>query len=553
MVRRTIVLSLLLGALAATPAHAGSYHVYGCAAAGKNWGNASWTGAPVAGLAVDTNCAAAGSLIGLRIDGGKAIANGTSAAITFTSPSGTTIADFALDRYLDFRSNPPLANTRPLYAIYQLGGTGFAGAGDYNTTTRNRLHALSAWYGYPSDNAAVSRRVNTLSSFRALAGYRGTARRLSITVGCYKRVTACSGPAGGRVFNVLYGTDVVVNDPVKPVATVTAEGLLAGGARQGSDPVILSATDNAGIRRVELYDVTVPGLAQLVGSEDYATTLTEAGALCSYRRERPCPNLTREVVRPTSLPAGQRQLVVRTIDAAGNAVDSGPYAIDALTPSDRGAPNGIGATETGQLTALFTRNGKTHRTARFDHKLPIAGRLLNSAGRPIAGAELRLVTLNDVPDARWAYRKSFTTAADGTFSGTVRASASRRLLLTWRSHVNDSHTSAVAELTLRTRAAARIRVSTHRPLLGERLVIRGRLRAPSRGVTVILQGRRTGGGRYKTFADTTTSRHGRFKVGYRFRDARSRARSFTFRAKLRAGKRYPFETGYSRRVTVRVG
>jgi hypothetical protein len=399
----------------------------------------------------------------------------------------------------------------------------------------------------------VSRRVNALRSFGALAGYRGTANALSIRVGCFRRVTACSAPAGARLYHVLYGMNLVVNDPVKPVPTVTAEGLLAGGARQGSDPVILSASDNAGIRRVELYDVTVPGVTHLVGSEDYATNLTEAGALCSHRLARPCPNLVRELVRPTSLPAGQRQLLVRTIDAGGNAVDSGPYAIDALTPSDRGAPNGVGATETGQLTAYFRRNGKTQRTARYGHKLKVVGRLLNSSGQPIASAGLRLLTRDKRPGASWVDRKGFTTPADGTFTGRVRAGASRSLLFVWRSHVNDSHTSASVELALRTRAAARIRVSTHRPLLGQLLVIRGRLRSPARGVTAILQGRAAGVGRYMTFADTTTGRHGRFKVGYRFHNPASRGKTFRFRAKLRAGKRYPFATGYSRRVTVRVG
>ena len=39
---------------------------------------------------------------------------------------------------------------------------------------------------------------------------------------------------------------------------------------------------------------------------------------------------------------------------------------------------------------------------------------------------------------------------------------------------------------------------------------------------------------------------------YRFRDPSSRGQRFRFRAKLRAGKTYPFATGYSRRVTVRV-
>ena len=103
---------------------------------------------------------------------------------------------------------------------------------------------------------------------------------------------------------------------------------------------MLSATDNAGIRRVELHDVT--GAPQLVGSEDYTAGRNEQGATCSARLAKTCPNLARELVRPTSLQAGVRQLLVRTIDAAGNQVDRGPYTVDVATPSDRGARNGSG-------------------------------------------------------------------------------------------------------------------------------------------------------------------------------------------------------------------
>jgi hypothetical protein len=71
-------------------------------------------------------------------------------------------------------------------------------------------------------------------------------------------------------------------------------------------------------------------------------------------------------------------------------------------------------------------------------------------------------------------------------------------------------------------------------------------------VTVIVQGRARGSRRYSTFADTTTTRSGRFKVRYRFRDSGSRGRRFVFRARIRPTERFPYETGYSRTVTVRV-
>ena len=392
--RQMLVLALALAACAPAAAEAGTYHVYACTAAGTSWGNGSWTGPLVPGLVVDTDCTASGSLIGLRIDGGKPIANGASAALTFTSPPGTTIADFALDRHLDFRSNPPLENTRPLYALYLLGGVPFIGAGDYHHPTRERLKAFGAWYGYPAANATLSRRTTSLRQFGALAGYKGDATTLSIQVGCFKRNTDCSAPAGGRVYHVLYGIDVTINDPQPPVPTVSAEGLLAGGPRNGSDPVVLRATDNTGIRRVELHDVTVAGAPQLVGAEDYTAAKTDAGATCSARLAKTCPELARETVRPTALQVGRRLLLVRTIDAGGNATDRGPYPVDVATPSDRGPLNGVGATETGTLTARFRGGEGQVKTARYGRKVRIAGRLLNAIGQPVGGAEIDLVTTN---------------------------------------------------------------------------------------------------------------------------------------------------------------
>jgi len=535
-----VAVALAVGAPAT--AQAGTYHVYACSAGGSQYSNASWTGPAVAGMAVDTACAPNGTLIGLRIDGGKTIANGASASLTFTSPPGTTIADFTINRELDFNSNPAASGTRPLYAIYLLGNTAFAGAGDYHTPTRDRLRTFNAWYGYPSNDAHLTRRTTRLRQMGALAGYAGDARTLTIRVGCFRRSTNCSAPAGGRVYHVLYGTDVTVNDPQRPVPSVGAEGLLAGGSRHGADPVVVSATDNAGIRRVEILDVTT-GTPVLVGAHNVA---------CDVRLARPCPNLRRAAIRPTGLQVGQRTVVVRTIDAAGNIADRGPFPVSVITPSDRGPLNGSGATETATLTARFPKGGGKSRTVRYGKRVRVTGELRNAAGQPISGARVELVTTNRRPGAAPVLRKTVSTAPDGSFGLTTHGHASRRLMIGWKSHVYDGFHTASDDLTLRTRSAATLRASTRTPLLGRRITLRGRLRVPARGVTVILQGRRPGSRRFTTFADTTTRRSGRYSVSYRFRDPASRGQRFAFRAKLKPGKRYPFETGYSRRVHVRV-
>jgi hypothetical protein len=540
-VRRVVLIAVLLALVAPATASAGTYRVLACQSGGVQYANQSWAAPAVGGIVVDGNCSATGSLIGLRIDGGKAVANGAAAAITFTSPAGTAISDFSLDRYLQLTSNPPLDNTRPLYALYRLGGTVFAGAGDYDNATRNRLHAVDAWYGYPAANATLSRRTSTLRQMGALAGYKNNARTLQIEVGCFRRATNGSAPAKGRVYHVLSGISVTVLDNQNPAPTVAAEGLLASGARPGSDPVVVSATDNAGIRRVELIDVT--GTPRVVGA---------LAPACNTRLAKPCPDLARATVTPTSLMAGDRRIVVRTIDAAGNAVDRGPYNVDVATPSDRGAANGAGATEPATLTAVFPKTGGTARTVSYNRRVGIRGQLLNAQGGPIAGARLELWSRNKRPGAGAKLRKTVTTGADGTYALTTRGTASRRLSVGWKSHLNDPSAAAAAKLTLRTRAAASLHASTRRPLVGSRLTLRGRLKAPARGVTVILQGRRPGAKRFTTFADTTTGKRGRYRVAYRFQSAGSRGQRFTFRAKLKPSRRYPFETGYSRRVAVRV-
>jgi hypothetical protein len=552
MPRLAAVLALLLAAAALAPATAGAgtYHVFTCAAGGGQFANLAWGALPSTGYVTDTDCRPRGSLIGLRVDPTTSVPDNTGAALRVTTPAGTTVADFTLSRELEYNGTPSVAGTHALYALYQLGPTVFAGAGYYANAVRNQLNALKSWYGYPAGNVDLPRATVTRAGFPALAGYGGDANTLTIQVGCFKAGTPCSATA--RAYHVLYGVDLVVNDPVPPLPTVAAEGLLAGGERDGSDPVVLTATDSAGIRGVELLDVTNPGAPQLVGAEDYETGTTDSGRGCVYSKPAPCPALTRELVRPTALPAGVRRVVVRTIDAGGNATDRGPYTVVAVTPSDRGALNGSGATETGTLTAGFAFARGTSRTVDYGARVRVRGRLTNAAGAPVAGAELLIRTRDKRPAAPLVQRATIRTAPDGSYTYLIRAFASRTLEVAWLSHAYDSRPTATAQLTLLARARATLRASTRRPRVGRRMTLRGRLLSPARRVTVLLQGRRIGTRRWMTFADTSTDAHGRFRVGYRFRTASARGVRFAFRAKVRPGARYPFTVGYSRALPVRV-
>ena len=258
---------------------------------------------------VDTNCTPAGSLIGLRSTATRRSRTGRPPSLTFTSPIGTWITDFRVNRLLDFNSNPRARRARGRCT------RSTRSAAPLRRRRRLRHRARATGCGSRAAGTATRRATPRSAGGRrrcASSGrwprYRDGARTLSITVGCFRRTTNCSAPAGGRVFHVLYGVDVTVNDPAPPSPTVAAEGLLARGQRQGSDPVVVSATDNAGIRRVELWDVT--GAAPvLVGARD---------ATCTPRLAKPCPDLAKTPVVPTALRIGRRDVLVRTIDGAGN-------------------------------------------------------------------------------------------------------------------------------------------------------------------------------------------------------------------------------------------
>ncbi len=534
----------------AAPAHAGSYSVVACGSAD----NASWNSVRDTGISADETCPS-GTRMGNAVGAGARIPLGATGTTTFTAPTGMTIADFALTRQLTYRNGAPDKGTRRLYALYKLGGTVFAGAGHYENATRDRLHAVGSWYGYPEANVVVPGSTVRRSSFPALASYRGDARTLQIAVGCFSGTTntPCSVAAGGSVSNVISGAQVVLNDPTAPAASIEASGLLAGGGRSGSDPITLDATDNGGIRRVEILDVTAAG-ASVVGAEDYATgARTLTGASCSYRLRKACPNLKNETVRASALPAGPRTLKVRITDAGGNVLEQGPYAVNVTTPSDRGPLNGSGATEDGTLSAHFTGTTKTRRTVRYRSRIAISGRLLNSSGKPIAGALLHVLTRDRRQSASFVGRYTTTTGTDGGYRVKVRAAASRLTQIAWHSHTKDPGFQESAYVTLGVRASSSLKARPRAVSVGGRVRLSGSVRGtiPSRGVPVIFQGR-SGRGRYTTFADGRADRKGRFSVRYRFRSGASRGRTFSFRVKLRGDARFPYASGYSKRVSVRV-
>ena len=237
----------------------------------------------------------------------------------------------------------------------------------------------------------------------------------------------------------LHGSDITINDPTAPSATVEASGLLAGGARSGSDPVTVTASDNSGIQRVELIDVTNRDAPVFVGVEDYSEGRTDANRVCDYTLPAPVPEPQPRDDPGHGLPAGQRLAARARLRhrRQHHRPRSVPRAASRRrrTAARSTAPD---ATDTGTLDVSWAVGGKRGRTLDYGDRAGIRGRLLNSAGAPIARrASVTLLTRDLRRGAPLVPRTTLTTAADGSFRTTVIATASRLLQFGWLSHAND--------------------------------------------------------------------------------------------------------------------
>jgi hypothetical protein len=408
--------------------------------------------------------------------------------------------------------------------------------------------------------------VTRASSPRATAAPGAPNIRLS--AGCWTGDgSACSlgtdaNGTPGNAFVQLYGSRVTITDSTAPALTGPTDdvGLRAPGMRSGDEPLTFSATDNVGIRRAEIVDVTDAANQRVVATEDYASTQTTQSTGCDFTRPRPCPDLKSETIAASPAIAGKRTLILRVTDAAGNQTVSPPFAVVA-----RGPVNGSGGGDGARLVAGFPAHAfrghgkKRHRvgvlrptkTVGFGHGTTVRGILRNAAGQPVGGADIRLLVRELRLGARYIDRGGVTTGSDGRFTFRITRGASRRVRVAYRAYLGDDRLTAKSDVTFNTKA----RITVHVPRrVSSRGVarFRGSLKGrplPPHGVTVELQARQPSRG-WRTVKTTRTRKGGRYSTRYRFNSFAGR---FTFRIRLRPNDSYPYARGTSRDVRVRVG
>ena len=265
-----------------------------------------------------------------------------------------------------------------------------------------------------------------------------------------------------------------------------------------------------------------------------------------------------------SLPAGTYLLRASARDQAANQnstdrwVDGRPAVINLPLR----LPTTIRAGVIGSRIEHTTveRGGKRRRIRRkvptfepsarlaFGRDVQIGGRLENRDGGPLPDADVQVLSRSaNSPEQLVGVIR---TDAQGNFSYSTKASSTRTLRFVYQGSPLTLPTAS--EVGLFVPAASTIRAKPRRVRNGQAVHFVGRLRslpAPAAGKLVELQVVLSG--RWQTFRTTLTNGQGRWRVPYRFRRTCGLTR-YRFRARLPAEAGYPFETGLTRPVMVKV-
>ena len=199
------------------------------------------------------------------------------------------------------------------------------------------------------------------------------------------------------------------------------------------------------------------------------------------------------------------------------------------------------------------RTRRATLTAPYGVRNVIRGRLTDATGAGVRNARIELASAIDGRPGAPLDKGGARTRGDGRFTLILpRNTSSRTLLLRYRSQANDTVAAAEKTLRLKVRVGIRLSVSPHVATRGDSVRLSGRLVGrplPKGGKVVELQAR-SAGEPWITFRTIRASRSGRFATRYTFR--RGGPAVYQMRVRVRAADAYPYATGTSRVVRVRV-
>jgi hypothetical protein len=353
----------------------------------------------------------------------------------------------------------------------------------------------------------------------------------------------CAAGGGARV--TMHRLDAELSDRLDPMLVGIPSGdlLEEGRAVAGLRSIAFSATDRGG----GVYQATL----EVDGAAAVTQVVDANDGRCRepFTASVPCRLSASGTITldTATLPDGVHSMRLIVSDATGtNSVAYGPVQVTTRNQSPSCDPAVTRATT--PVAIRFRRTSRTRLTRRRGRGARVAG-LVAGAG---AGTPVFLIAHELRRDARDRVAARGVTAADGSYRLRVPGGPSRRLRVGYRVRSTDPLLACSRALRLFTPARLTLRAKPRAVRAGGRVRLSGRLlggRVPARGKTVELQAFERG--RWRTFETARARRGRRFVARYRF-SASAAGRSFRMRARVRPDASYPFSTGHSRSVRVRV-
>lgn len=545
--RRTVVALLALQAvllLAPSPATAGRYTVYGCRTpAGGVAPTSGWVPSYIGSwVTTDNSCPTGGSLH-VALNAGASHPFGNEAKWTFEAAPNTRIAAFRGER------------------------ASRVGAGQ-------AYGAPGAILGHDPEYLEACYQAFSCSghgSFDAWAAPGNTFNFNGLDSSVVYIAAVCGGGQGGTcpaedpaALASLYRSEIVISDALDPQPSAATGTLTQSGGHSGTQEITFNITDQgSGIYR---------GLVEIDGAVVQDQAINSNGGKCvdanpgngdryEFFDRQPCKLSANTTVSfdTKRVSDGDHTIRVLVLDAAGNpATVFGPAAFrvvngQGVAAVGRGAPNGLRASDAARLNVRFARTSAPTYATRFGRLVTIRGRLLNERDEGIANAAVDVFGRTLANGASERLLTTVRTTEDGSFTVTMpRRLASQVLRVVYRSHVSDRLEAASARLTLKVKAGVKLSIRPRRVRNRQAIIFRGRLLGrplPRAGKLVEMQVRFPTG--WRTFATLRSRRTGTFRYRYRFlRTTQPTTYRFRVRARKEAG--YPYATGVSRVVRVRV-
>jgi hypothetical protein len=550
------LVAVCLGILSPTGAQAGEYHVYSCrmpngeVAPTDGWSEES------SGVSASTEstCETGGALVAGLGDGATHEVSTDHATWAFGAPNEMTITAARLSRAGDADGGWA---TNATYEFW------LAGPSD-NETEADVIDQCVAEFGCPIGVGNVSNVKSSSNVVTVLPENLDTHLYANVSCGGSAKFVCPSGkgdPNGYAAVVYLYAADLVLSQATQPTVTNVEGELATASTLSGTADLAFHATDPGSGVYQAVFDVDGIEVGRtLLDSSSHCRDVGQTSdGLPAFLYLQPCAQSLNADVQfdTTALSDGTHHLVVSVTDAASNstvALDrkitvlnhpasplppeaptalQPPFAGGVLTstdqheqpsppssapqsPHDDGTAPSAGAT----LQVHWAATARAALVAAYGKGQTVTGRLASSAGVPIGGAAIQILSTPSFQGAHTRGLMSFHTAPNGSFRVRLPASTpSTHLTFAYFSHPPQAVPDVTASLSLTVPAHPVLHVAPRVSHVGGTIAFSGALSGaplPPGGKQLILEAR-TAHGPWRQFHVLSTAAKGSFRASYRFR------------------------------------